>query len=666
MALLCAFPVLAATPLELRTADFALILNAPSISERHAYRNTAALAGIRSQQQSLRNELAIRSIPVTGSAAVLVNAIFVRIPISRAAELQTVPGVRVAVYLPPVHRHLNRALDLVQATAAWSQVGGLGNAGAGIKIAVIDSGIDQTHPGMQDPSLQPPAGFPKGDPNFTNTKVIVARSYVSQLPFVGVDAQHSLPDDTTPSDHFGHGTAIAMIAAGAPVQAPVASINGVAPKAFLGNYKIYGSPGINDPGITDEPTAAVIVPALEDALNDGMDIAILASGAAALTAPFDQSCQAAVSRPYIPGAACDVLAYAVENAIQSGLTVVVSAGEDGQSGYNVPTLATINSPGTAPDAITVGATTNSHVLYSTVSLTGAGVPSNLTAIDTLFGAAPKPGGTFTAPLVDVTALGNDGLGCDALPANSLTGSIALIQRGTCSFDLKSNNAKTAGAVAVLLYLETGDDNLFTPTGLEDTASPFVLIGNTAGKAFKTYLAAHPGTSVALDPSWHEESATADTVAGYSSRGPSIGVFSTTPTFVVKPDLVAPGGDIYTASQRLDPNGDLYDASGFTTVEGNSFSAAMVAGAVALVKQAHPGYTPAQLTSAVVNPATTANLQDEAGPARINSVGAGKLNVQAAVGAQVSVSPATIGFGRVSATLPSVSLAISNAGAVPPR
>ncbi|HEY3836797.1 MAG TPA: S8 family serine peptidase [Bryobacteraceae bacterium] len=660
--LLWTLTAVAATAAEPRTADFALVLNAPSLSEQARTPNRqahATLADIQAQQQSLRSELLKRSIPVFSSASKLVNAVFVRVPMSRAAELGRLPGVRMAIYLPPLRPHLNRALDLVQASAGWSQVGGMANAGAGVKIAIIDSGIDQTHPAMQDPGLQPPAGFPKGVTSFTNNKVIVARSYVSQLPFPNADPQHSLPDDLTPSDHFGHGTAIAMIAAGESVKAPIATISGIAPKAFLGNYKVYGTPGLNDP----PPSAGVIIPALEDALNDGMDIAVLSSGNAALTGPFDQvgNCQPTVSRPYIPGAACDILAFAVENAISSGMTVVVSAGDDGASGYNAPTLATINSPATAPNAITVGATTNSHVLYSTVSVSGSGVPSNLTAIDALFGEAPKPGSAFTAPIVDVTTLGDDGQACSPLPANSLTGAVALIQRGTCYFDYKANNAKTAGAVAVLMYLASGDD-LFTPTSLEDTAAPFVMIGNTAGAALKSYLASHPGTKVTLDPAWHEESSTADTVAYYSSRGPSIGTYSNPPVSVIKPDLVAPGDNIYTASQRLDPNGALYDASGFITVEGTSFSTALVAGAVALVKQAHPSYTPAQLKSAVVNTATTANLQDESGGARTNSVGAGKLNVPAALGAQVSVSPSSIAFGRISVTLPSLSLALTNAGA----
>jgi uncharacterized protein (TIGR03437 family) len=638
---------IAATPPE-RSADFALVLSAPSVSEH------GVAAQIRGQQTSLRTSLSMRKIMVTGAASTLVNAIFVRVPVSRASELQNLPGVQFVVHLPPLRRHLNRALDLIQASGAWSQVGGLGSAGAGVRIGVVDSGIDQTHPAFQGASLQAPPGFPVGDRNYTNNKVIVARSYVSQLPYTPVDPQYSLPDDVSPSDHFGHGTAIAMIAAGEQVQAPIATINGIAPKAFLGNYKIYGTPGIND-----YTSGAVVIQALEDALADGMNIAVLASGGAAIYGPLDQVAECASNppvqiRPYIPAAACDIQTFAVEHAVQMGMTVVVSAGEDAESGQNFPAYSTINSPGTAPSAITVGATSNSHVLYASAS-----VP-NMAPMDALFGSAPKPGGAFTAPLADVTTTGNDGLACSPMPANSLAGAVALVARGTCYFDQKSNNAKNAGAVAVLLYSD--DDTVFVPTGLEDTAMPFVLIGNTDGSRLKQLVSSQT-VKVTLDPALHEENGTADMVASYSSRGPSIGAFAATPVNAIKPELVAPGSQIYTAAERLDPTGDLYDASGYTVVDGNSFSAAMVAGAAALVKQAHPGYTPAQVKSALVNTAST-NIVDDAGPARVRSAGAGKLNAQAAVGATVTVSPATLSFGAIGATLPAATISVTNSGTAP--
>ena len=137
----------------------------------------------------------------------------------------------------------------------------------------------------------------------------------------------------------------------------------------------------------------------------------------------------------------------------------------------------------------------------------------------------------------------------------------------------------------------------------------------------------------------------------SSRGPSPGTFANVPTNVIKPELVAVGANVYTATQKLDPNGDAYNASGYTSVTGTSYAVPMVAGAVALVKQKYPSMTPAQLKSAVVNTASP-GVQDEQGAARVNSVGAGKLNAGDAVNVAATLDPATIEFGPLAvASLP---------------
>ena len=138
-------------------------------------------------------------------------------------------------------RHLNRALDLMNVRTAWSSLNGEANAGAGVKIAVLDTGIDQNHAAFQENGLQYPAGFPKGESSYTNRKVISARSYVNML--VGTDPKFTRPDDLSPRDRVGHGTAVAMIAAGGQNTGPVATITGVAPRAWLGNYKVLGRLG---------------------------------------------------------------------------------------------------------------------------------------------------------------------------------------------------------------------------------------------------------------------------------------------------------------------------------------------------------------------------------------------------------------------------------------
>ena len=154
---------------------------------------------------------------MTSSNQLLVNAVFVEATPEQAAKLRTAPGVALVEKLNPLKMHLNRALDLMNVRTAWGSVGGEGDAGSGVKIAILDSGIDQTHQAFQENGLQYPAGFPKcqeprGDCAYVNRKVIAARSYVHML--VGTDPATNRPDDLSPRDRVGHGTAVAMIAAG--------------------------------------------------------------------------------------------------------------------------------------------------------------------------------------------------------------------------------------------------------------------------------------------------------------------------------------------------------------------------------------------------------------------------------------------------------------------
>ena len=607
------------------SADFALLLKDPPVAstthsraELRAAAAQAQVRSIRAAQAAVIAELHRRKVPVISTAQVLANAIFVATTPDVARSLATIPGVTHVIFLPKAHRDLNTALGLENVSAAWSAVGGASNAGAGIKIGIIDTGIDQTHPGFQDSSLKPPSGFPKGDSNYTNSKVIVARSYVALDS--DSDPRYSSPDDTTPRDRFGHGTAIAMIAAGAQNTGPAATIQGVAPKAFLGNYKVFGSPGVNDGA-----AYAAVHQALEDAFSDGMDIVTLSlnEGVPVQYGPLDidqANC----------GGACDVFAQAVEDAVKNGMVVVAAAGNDGAIGLQPVTLGSIHTPGDAPSAITVGASTNAHNLYQAVR-----TPSQ--SYNALFDDGPRTTKPVSGKLVDVTQLGGDGLACSPLPANSLSGSIALIQRGPCVFSDKINNAQNAGAVGVIIYQRSGVNTIYSGLGAQDTGIPAVMVGNTDGLSLKS----SSGSTVTLDPAWNEVNGTSNQVASYSSRGPNPALYGSTPTYVIKPDLVAVGDGIYTAAQKLDPNGDGYDVTGYAGFSGTSYAVPMVAGAVALVKQKFPTFTPSQLKSAVVNTAVSLNTG-------VNSAGAGKLSAGDAVNVAATVEPATLSFGALTA------------------
>src|ERR1035438_535341 len=334
-------------------------------TQREAMQTAEAVAYQRqivARQQSLMTELASRNIRVTGSVNTLLNAVFVVVGPERLAEIRALPGVIGVMPERAMKRNLNKATALANAPAAWSQasIGGQSNAGKGIKIALLGSGIDQTHPAFQDSTLTMPAGFPKcntppaftaiTDPqwdckNFTNNKVIVARSYVPQIAAQSLTAAPnpatSSPDDYSARDRDGHETGVASAAAAEQNSGGSIAFSGMAPKAYLGNYKIYGSTGVND-----KPPESVWIQAIEDALSDGMDIANLSSGGPALTGALDV---AQCGNP--AGVPCDPLATAFEAAANAGMLITVSAGNFGQQAQYYPYFNSIASPSTAPSVI---------------------------------------------------------------------------------------------------------------------------------------------------------------------------------------------------------------------------------------------------------------------------------------------------------------------------
>ena len=370
-----------------------------------------------------------------------------------------------------------------------------------------------------------------------------------------------------------------------------------------------------------------------------MDIVTLSLGEGdpAIFGPLDQG-TAVCGDPI-----CDVGAQAVENASSMGTLVVAAAGNGGNIGYRSVNHNSLNSPGVAPSAIAVAASANSHVLYQTVRVNG----SSLGNLRGLLGDGPKISSPVTAPVKDVTTLGNDGLACAALPAGSLTGAWALVQRGTCFFSDKINFAQAAGAIGVVVYQSDGIDDVTTRMYVQNTGIPAIQIGNTDGNALKVYLGINPNAAVTVDPTFSAaDNPQVNTVAPYSSRGPSIGNFAATRDFGLKPELAAPGTNIYTATQKFDPNSDTYNATGYTTVNGTSYAVPFVAGVAAMAKAKNPNLnTPGPLeirSRATRRPPTC--WATSTSP----TSGAGKLNAADAVSVDATLEPAAISFGPITA------------------
>ena len=258
---------------------------------------------------------------------IVANGLAVIAPRAALPRLRTLPGVRRVV--PGATYRTASGPDGATIHARDLPAPPLQTDGTGIKIGIIDDGVDQTHPFFDPSGYTMPAGFPKGQVAFTTAKVIVARAFAPPRPAWRYASRPFDPEQS------GHATHVAGIAAGnANTLAEGSRIGGVAPRAFIGNYKALTVPTDADVGL--DGNAAEIVAAIEAAVADGMDVINLSIGEPEIAPEHD------------------VVALALDAAAAAGVVPVVAAGND-FSDFGSGSLA---SPGSSAAAITVGATTS--------------------------------------------------------------------------------------------------------------------------------------------------------------------------------------------------------------------------------------------------------------------------------------------------------------------
>jgi subtilisin family serine protease len=281
---------------------------------------------LRRAQSSLESRIA-EAVPgahVRWRYRLVANGMAVVLPRAQLGRLTALPGVT-QVYPSVRYRpRLDRSPGQIGARTLWGE--GLPNAGQGMKIAIIDEGIDQTHPFFSPAGYTMPAGYPKGQTAYTNAKVIVARAFPPARP---TWRHASKPFDPV---HSSHGTHVAGIAAGnADTQADGTRVSGVAPRAYLGNYKALTIPTDAEVGL--DGNSPELVAAIEAAVADGMDVINMSLG-----------------EPEIEPSR-DIVAKALGAAARAGVVPVVSAGND----FEEFGRGSVGSPGSTPEAITVGA-----------------------------------------------------------------------------------------------------------------------------------------------------------------------------------------------------------------------------------------------------------------------------------------------------------------------
>jgi len=469
----------------------------------------------------------------------------------------------------------------------------LGLTGAGVKVAVMDTGIDLDHPDLGGDGV---AGAP-----FTNSRV------VSQWDFVGDDynadpsttAYSPTPvPDPIADDCNGHGTHVSGIV-GAK-----GAVTGVAPGVSFGAYRVFGCEG----STTDE----VMIAAMERALDDDMDVLNMSIGDAFNTWHQSPTGQAST------------------NLVKKGMVVVASIGNSGANG-----VYSGGVPGMGDKVIGVASFDNSHVALTTFTVD----PAGLTIGYGNAAAAPPAPTTGSLPLAKTGTPATTNDACSvAGPLPDLTGKAVLIRRGTCGFYEKSRRAQLAGASAVVLYNNV--PGRFSPTVAVAAGAdgnpvtiPVVAVSDTEGVSINNAIGAGPQTLTWTDQQGSFPNATGGLISSFSSYGLEA-------ELDLKPDIGAPGGLIRSTYPL--------EAGGYATISGTSMASPHVAGAAALLLQAKPNTNPGSVRSILQNSADPAPWFGNPSLGFLDNVhrqGAGMVDIDDAILAQTEVSPGKLALGE---------------------
>ena len=646
IALLCAITAAVATP-PAAPPDANAALPAAPASERvsviveldgqpaRALAGAGADARIRSIARSQRTlsrsiESALPSATVRWRYRVVLNALAVELARSELAALRQLPGVIRVTRAVSYRATLDSSPALIGAASSWRP--GLSNLGEGMKIGIIDDGIDVRSPLFATDGLTMPDGFPKGDTRFTSDKVIVARVFApSPLPLPAA----RLPFDRKRSQH---GTHVAAIAAGSKdvVPAKLAGrprlpLSGVAPRAQLGNYRALTFP--TESGLGLNGNSPEIVAAIEAAVTDGMDVINLSLGQP----------EVAPTR--------DLVARALDNAALAGVVVVVAAGND----FIEQGAGSISSPGTAREPITVGATSASRAYGMRADLHPSPASEASLAAITVAPIAGSGAGAITGMAFRPLARGS--LGADPTlcaeplqPSETpLEAGLALADAGGCTLRVKAKNAAAYGASALLV---AGDDSAGYRLRVRQARVP-VLMATSADVNEVAALAATAGAPRIVLASEPAVIATSDPprVASFSAQGP------TPLSGRLKPDVVAPGLNIYSAFPVRDGS--------FGVFSGTSMAAPHVAGGAALLLELHPSWTPAEIKSALALTGTDVKGASGSALAPPSRAGGGLVHLDQASTPLIWASPTNVSFGLLApsakATTRSQSIELSDAG-----
>lgn len=568
----------------------------------------ASRAAVKAEKQAFRAAAAKDGVAFRErrSFDVLWNGLSIDISPADISKLSRVAGVK-SIYpvdridLPPTTSedpNLFTALAMTGADIVQSE---LGFDGTGIKVAVMDTGIDYHHPDL-------------GGCFGAGCRVALGYDLVGNA----FNADPASPSynpvavpDADPDDCGGHGTHVAGIVGAS------GAVTGVAPGVTFGAYRVFGCVG--------STTADIMIQAMELALADDMDV-------------LNMSIGSSFQWPQYP------TAQAASRLVNRGMVVVASIGNSGASG-----LYAAGAPGLGAKVIGVASFDNTQVRTNrsfTISPDNQRIAYNQAAASP---AAPTSG-TFPMARTGTQTTVNDACNAVAPAVGSLSGKIALIRRGTCGFHEKARNAQTAGAIAVVIYNNLPGIQSITVAGVPAIAIPVVSIAQVDGHVINTRLASGP-----VDLTWTSQpgqtgNPTGGLISGFSSYGLS-------PDLTVKPDIGAPGGLIFSTYP--------VELGSYATISGTSMASPHVAGAAALLLEARPHTSAQSVRGILQNSADPAPWWGNPSLGFIDNVhrqGAGMLDIDDAILSTTKVEPAKISAGEGAAGPFVQTLSIENSSA----
>lgn len=583
-----------------------------------AQRQSAAIASIRQLAGTAK------SMPVQHQYSIAYNGFAMAVPYESLASIQRLPGVHAVHPVRILHKAMDASLSLIGAKSVWTTISntlGITQAGAGVKVAVLDTGIDPNHPFFANTGVFTfPVGYPKGycatvDPSFCNGKIIAARYYTQ------VNTSVNVSETLTPLDADAHGTHVGGTIAGnrdvtATVGNYTATVSGVAPYAFLMAYKVLWLTASGQGSGED----AGILKGIEDAIADGADVLNLSLGGDTRSANPTQ----------------EPLNKATGNAALVGVISVWAAGNSG------PDPNTVSDSGMHPNVLSAAASTTGRVLASSVSITttdtaSVTIPATVT---NLIGLSIGNGAGF-AQYVDI------GNVVGALPTGTLTGKIAIATRGGIARIEKSQIAKDAGAIGMILRNNWLSASAPDDLAMDDHSIPTVHLNKLDSKALTDYLNSLDTLSSTIKLRvgkgvFNNTLYPKDEIADFSSRGLSPDIS------FIKPDIAAPGVNILSSIRAVLEPGKDWDF-----FSGTSMAAPHIAGSAALLLSAKPDWYGIsnfgrfmRVRSALMNTSNMSVTVSGGVSATLADMGAGRVDLVRAINPVLVFDPASISFNRL--------------------